>query len=74
MIMSISGAKLRELAKNDPDGVARAFRKSLLDWYPTVTMDEVKTAVRKSLAGKNSPTDVIGVIVDKWFAEGIDDA
>lgn len=62
---------VRLLAKRKPKETARAFCKNLREWYPSLTVEEVEKAMQEVLAGRLNEEDVIQVIINKWFTEGV---
>ncbi len=63
--------EVRMLAKRQPDQVAAAFKRNLKGWYPSLTLDEIKASMERALAGNANTTNVLDVVIKKWFDEGI---
>ncbi len=70
--MNLSGPQVRSICRNSPNTAARVFKKSLSEWYPNVTVKEIKDNIHDIIAGKKAlRCDVIRVIIEKWFEDGI---
>lgn len=69
----MNAAQIKTMWDKDPNAVAKAFTATLKDFgYATLTEEYVKGLIEKLVKGE-APTGAIGMFLNKWLKDGIDD-